>query len=315
MPISPAIWKAPQRTKRRGSRGSSRLSKESHERLLHLSSSTSSSPATAANIISHYQLGESIGKGQYGTVYKAFNLETGEVVAVKRMNIDAQEEDEIESLMKEVELLKHLSHPNIVRYEGFVKCEGHLNIILEYMENGSLLTTLRAFGVLSERLAASYVLGILEGLIYLHDREVVHCDLKAANLLTTKDGNVKLSDFGVSLNLKLTVDIGAMVAGTPNWMAPEVIELKGASTASDIWSLGCTVMELVTGRPPYDGLLAMTTLFRIVEDEGPPIPEGLSPDLMEFLTVCFLKDPTQRPTARTLMHHPWLKGGQASRKM
>lgn len=99
---------------------------------------------------------------------------------------------------------------------------------------------------------ASYVVKILEGLHYLHQSDVVHCDLKAANILTTKNGNVKLSDFGVSLNLRAMERQNQNdVAGTPNWMAPEVIELKGASTKSDIWSLGCTVIELLTGRPPY----------------------------------------------------------------
>lgn len=92
---------------------------------------------------------------------------------------------------------------------------------------------------------------ILEGLHYLHQSDVVHCDLKAANILTTKNGNVKLSDFGVSLNLRAMEREMKDVAGTPNWMAPEVIELKGASYASDIWSLACTVVELLTGRPPY----------------------------------------------------------------
>ena len=92
---------------------------------------------------------------------------------------------------------------------------------------------------------------ILEGLHYLHESDVVHLDLKAANILTTKNGNVKLSDFGVSLNLRTVERELKDVAGTPNWMAPEVIELKGASTKADIWSLGCTIIELLTGRPPY----------------------------------------------------------------
>ena len=120
-----------------------------------------------------------------------------------------------------------------------------------YVENGSLGQTLKAFGKLNERLVASYVVKILEGLHYLHTSDVVHCDLKAANILTTKNGNVKLSDFGVSLNLRAMEREIKDVAGTPNWMAPEVIELKGASTKSDIWSLGCTVVELLTGKPPY----------------------------------------------------------------
>ena len=111
--------------------------------------------------------------------------------------------------------------------------------------------TLKAFGKLNERLVAGYVVKILEGLHYLHQCDVVHCDLKAANILTTKNGNVKLSDFGVSLNLRAMEREMKDVAGTPNWMAPEVIELKGASPKSDIWSLACTVIELLTGRPPY----------------------------------------------------------------
>ena len=120
-----------------------------------------------------------------------------------------------------------------------------------YAENGSLGQTLKAFGKLNERLVANYVVKILEGLHYLHQNDVVHCDLKAANILTTKSGNVKLSDFGVSLNLRAMEREMKDVAGTPNWMAPEVIELKGASPKSDIWSLACTVVELLTGRPPY----------------------------------------------------------------
>jgi serine/threonine protein kinase len=128
-----------------------------------------------------------------------------------------------------------------------------------YAENGSLGQTLKAFGKLNEKLVASYVVKILEGLDYLHRSDVVHCDLKAANILTTKTGNVKLTDFGVSLNLRAMEREIKDVAGTPNWMAPEVIELKGASTKSDIWSLGCTVIELLTGRPPYGDIAnAMT---------------------------------------------------------
>ena len=131
-------------------------------------------------------------------------------------------------------------------------CAGDCSHILtRYAENGSLGQTLKAFGKLNERLVASYVVKILEGLHYLHQSGVVHCNLKAANILTTKNGNVKLSDFGVSLNMLAIERDLKDVTGTPNWMAPEVIELKGASPKSDIWSLACTVIELLTGRPPY----------------------------------------------------------------
>ena len=120
-----------------------------------------------------------------------------------------------------------------------------------YVENGSLGQTLMVFGKLNERLVASYVIKILERLYYLHQRDVVHCDLKAANILTTRNGDVKLSDFDVSVNLRATDRAIMHIVGSPNWMALELIKLIGISTKSDIWSLGCTVIELLTGRPPY----------------------------------------------------------------
>ncbi|KAF9579527.1 hypothetical protein BGW38_004178, partial [Lunasporangiospora selenospora] len=248
-----------------------------------------------------------IGRGQFGSVYQALHMTTGQVFAVKRIKIDGLKDHEMEMLMQEVELLKSLAHPSIVKYEGFVKTDDYLNIILEYVENGSLLRTLKLFGPFPEKLVVAYVVKILEGLVYLHGKQVVHCDLKSANILTTKNGNVKLSDFGVSLNLKVKESYFGAVAGTPNWMAPEVIELKGASPASDIWSLGCTVIELLTGRPPYADLLPMTTLFRIVEDERPPLPSNLSVDLLDFLCQCFQKDPNLRPNAGMLGRHNWIK--------
>lgn len=179
---------------------------------------------------------------------------------------------------------------------------------------------------------ASYVVKILEGLHYLHQSDVVHCDLKAANILTTKNGNVKLSDFGVSLNLRAMEREMKDVAGTPNWMAPEVIELKGASTKSDIWSLACTVIELLTGRPPYadipnsmsgktieleclDTSDVAVVMFRIVEDNMPPIPEGCSESLQDFLKQCFNKDPAKRPSAELLCEHQWLKKHWAHHKV
>ncbi|KAH7910459.1 hypothetical protein BJ138DRAFT_1152815 [Hygrophoropsis aurantiaca] len=256
----------------------------------------------------HFQLGNCIGRGQFGTVYRALNLNTGQMVAVKRIRLEGLKEDEVTQLMREVDLMKRLSHPSIVKYEGMARDDDTLSIVLEYAESGSLGQTLKAFGKLNERLVASYVVKILEGLHYLHRCDVVHCDLKAANILTTKTGNVKLSDFGVSLNLRAMEREIKDVAGTPNWMAPEVIELKGASTKSDIWSLGCTVIELLTGRPPYGEIAnSMTVMFRIVEDDMPPIPEGCSEPLQDFLQQCFNKDAEMRPNAEMLCEHPWLK--------
>ncbi|KAJ2336451.1 Protein kinase of the Mitotic Exit Network, partial [Coemansia sp. RSA 2681] len=269
----------------------------------------------SAHRLANYQLGNCIGRGQFGSVYRALDLETGQMLAVKQILLEGQDVDNMEDIMQEVELLKSLSSPRIVRYHGFVKTDTHLNLVMEYVENGSLSATLKSFGSFPEKLVLAYAVKIIEGLIYLHGRDVVHCDLKACNILTTKQGNTKLTDFGVSLNLKLRKPGDeSVVAGTPYWMAPEIIQLDGACMASDIWSLGCTVIELLTGKPPYSGLMQMAALYRIVEDDHPPIPEGISEELKEFLLLCFQKEPANRPTAAELMSHSWIMQYGRNRK-
>ncbi|KAI9253367.1 kinase-like domain-containing protein [Phascolomyces articulosus] len=259
-----------------------------------------------------YQLGNCIGKGQFGSVYRALDMSTGETVAVKRIRLEDAELDK--EIMAKVGLLKTLGHSNVIQYLGFIRSKHHMNIVLEYAENGSLMSTLKAFGAFPEKLVASFCIKILHGLEYLHANQVVHCDLKAANILTTKTGDVKLSDFGVSLNLKIKASDPGSVSGTPNWMAPEVIELKGASTKSDIWSLGCTLVELVTGKPPYADMIAMSAMFRIVEDNYPPLPVNISQEMHSFLLCCFQKNPEERPTATQLKEHSWIRANQRRMK-
>ena len=144
---------------------------------------------------------------------------------------------------------------------------------------------------------------VLQGLLYLHEQGVIHRDIKGANILTTKEGLVKLADFGVATKSNVSE---YSVVGTPYWMAPEVIELSGATTASDIWSLGCTVIELLDGKPPYHKLAPMPALFRIVNDDHPPLPEGASPAVRDFLMQCFQKDPNLRVSAKKLLKHAWI---------
>ncbi|AQK46853.1 MAP3K epsilon protein kinase 1 [Zea mays] len=241
-----------------------------------------------------YMLGDEIGKGAYGRVYKGLDLENGDFVAIKQQEID---------------LLKNLNHKNIVKYLGSLKTKSHLHIILEYVENGSLANIIKPnkFGPIPESLVALYIAQVLEGLVYLHEQGVIHRDIKGANILSTKEGLVKLADFGVATKLT-EADINThSVVGTPYWMAPEVIEMSGVCAASDIWSVGCTVIELLTCAPPYYDLQPMPALFRIVQDVHPPIPEGLSPEVTDFLQQCFQKDAMQRPDAKALLMHTWLQ--------
>ncbi|KAF2461474.1 hypothetical protein BDY21DRAFT_418511 [Lineolata rhizophorae] len=255
-----------------------------------------------------YQLGDCLGKGAFGSVYRALNWGTGETVAVKQVKLADLPKSELRVIMLEIDLLKNLNHPNIVKYHGFVKSAESLYIILEYCENGSLHSICKNFGKFPENLVSLYMSQVLNGLLYLHEQGVIHRDIKGANILTTKEGLVKLADFGVAT--KATGLHESSVVGTPYWMAPEVIELSGATTASDIWSLGCTVIELLDGRPPYHKLQPMPALFRIVNDDHPPLPEGISPACRDFLMECFQKDPNLRVSARKLLKHPWIASGK-----
>ncbi|KAF2142666.1 uncharacterized protein K452DRAFT_332448 [Aplosporella prunicola CBS 121167] len=251
-----------------------------------------------------YQLGDCLGKGAFGSVYRALNWGTGETVAVKQVKLVDLPKNELRVIMLEIDLLKNLNHPNIVKYHGFVKDAQSLYIILEYCENGSLHSICKNFGKFPENLVAIYMSQVLHGLLYLHEQGVIHRDIKGANILTTKEGLVKLADFGVATKTAGLHD--SAVVGTPYWMAPEVIELSGATTASDIWSLGCTVIELLEGKPPYHKLQPMPALFRIVNDDHPPLPEAASPVVRDFLMQCFQKDPNLRVSARKLLKHPWI---------
>ncbi|RLM73739.1 MAP3K epsilon protein kinase 1-like [Panicum miliaceum] len=257
-----------------------------------------------------YMLGDEIGKGAYGRVYKGLDLENGDFVAIKQVSLENIPQEDLNIIM-------NLNHKNIVKYLGSLKTKSHLHIILEYVENGSLANIIKPnkFGPFPESLVAVYIAQflhgqVLEGLVYLHEQGVIHRDIKGANILTTKEGLVKLADFGVATKLT-EADINThSVVGTPYWMAPEVIEMSGVCAASDIWSVGCTVIELLTCAPPYYDLQPMPALFRIVQDVHPPIPEGLSPEITDFLRQCFQKDAMQRPDAKTLLMHPWLQNSR-----
>ncbi|OCH90450.1 kinase-like protein [Obba rivulosa] len=261
---------------------------------------------SSQKLLNAYQLGDSLGKGAFGQVYRALNWVTGETVAIKEIQLSNIPKSEIGQIMSEIDLLKNLNHPNIVKYKGFEKTREYLYIILEFCENGSLHSICKKFGKFPETLVAVYISQVLEGLVYLHDQGVIHRDIKGANILTNKDGCVKLADFGVASSATAGAVRDDAVVGSPYWMAPEVIEQSGATTSSDIWSVGCTVIELLEGKPPYHFLDPMPALFRIVQDDCPPIPEGASPIVKDFLYHCFQKDCNLRISAKKLLRHPWM---------
>lgn len=177
---------------------------------------------------------------------------------------------------------------------------------MEYVEGGSLASILKKLGgPFSETLVSKFVKQVLSGLFYLHSQGVVHRDIKGANILTAKDGEVKLADFGVATKLSETVK-SMSFAGTPYWMAPEIVENGHGTSACDIWSLGCTVLELITGFPPYYDLDVMPALYRLVQDPHPPLPSGISTKLTDFLLACFQKEPLIRVSASELLNHKFI---------
>lgn len=267
-----------------------------------------------------YALLEVIGRGAYGTVYKGIWREVGKHVAVKRVSRSRLSPDEDKALQAEIQLFKNLKDTHIVNYIEAVDDPNseYLDIVMEFVEGGSLHNIVEAIRrskdrgsrVFDEAVVADYVRQVVLGLQYLHKQGVVHRDIKGANILVTKESHVKLADFGVA-STKPGADMSNNtnpmdVAGSPYWMAPEIIRLDGASTASDIWSLACTVIELLTGFPPYYELSDMTALFRIVSDDCPPLPPNLSTDCEDFLRKCFNKDVNARATTDELLQHRWL---------
>ncbi|EPS60370.1 hypothetical protein M569_14433, partial [Genlisea aurea] len=207
-------------------------------------------------------------------------------------------------LVQEISLLSQFEHENIVQYYGTKKNESHLYIFIELVTKGSLLSLYQKYTLRDSQVCA-YTRQILYGLKYLHDRNVVHRDIKCANILVHANGSVKLADFGLAKATKLN-DVKSC-KGTAYWMAPEVVRSQGYGLAADIWSLGCTVLEMLTGRFPYGNLECMAALFKIGRGERPAVPDSLSADSRDFILRCLEVDPKLRPSAAQLLNHPFLK--------
>ncbi|XP_026664371.1 mitogen-activated protein kinase kinase kinase YODA-like isoform X2 [Phoenix dactylifera] len=260
---------------------------------------------------SRWKKGKLIGRGTFGHVYVGFNSESGEMCAMKEVTLfmdDPKSKESTKQLGQEISLLSRLRHQNIVQYYGSEMIDDKLYIYLEYVSGGSIHKLLQEYGKLGEPAIRSYTQQILSGLAYLHAKNTVHRDIKGANILVDPNGRVKLADFGMAKHIT-GQSCPLSFKGSPYWMAPEVIKnTNGCNLAVDIWSLGCTVLEMATSKPPWSQYEGIAAMFKIGNSkELPAIPDHLSDEGKDFIRQCLQREPPNRPTAADLLQHPFVK--------
>uniref|UniRef100_A0A672QEQ5 non-specific serine/threonine protein kinase n=1 Tax=Sinocyclocheilus grahami TaxID=75366 RepID=A0A672QEQ5_SINGR len=281
-----------------------------------ISSSIIFSPQDPAGI---FELVELVGNGTYGQVYKGRHVKTGQLAAIKVMDVTGDEEEEIKA---EINMLKKYSHHrNIATYYGaFIKknppgVDDQLWLVMEFCGAGSVTDLIKNTkgNSLKEEWTAYICREILRGLTHLHQHKVIHRDIKGQNVLLTENAEVKLVDFGVSAQLDRTVGRRNTFIGTPYWMAPEVIACDENPEAtydfkSDLWSLGITAIEMAEGAPPLCDMHPMRALFLIPRNPAPRLKsKKWSKKFQSFIESCLVKNHNQRPSTEQLVKHPFIK--------
>ncbi|EJD37987.1 Pkinase-domain-containing protein [Auricularia subglabra TFB-10046 SS5] len=260
-----------------------------------------------------YKRLEVVGKGAYGSVHRGVHIATGQVVAIKIINLDTADDD-VEDIQHEVALLAQLrggDQNNITRYYGCWLDGPRVWIVMDFASGGSVRTLMKALpsGIVEERYVVVIVREVLVALAYLHKANVIHRDIKAANILITSSGRVLLCDFGVAALLATTQSKRTTFVGTPYWMAPEVITTGSLyDTKADIWSLGITVYEMAMGAPPHADQVGMKALVIIPKAKPPRLPEERgTKEMREFVASTLRELPSDRLTAEELAKTKWIK--------
>uniref|UniRef100_A0A671SHM2 Mitogen-activated protein kinase kinase kinase 4 n=1 Tax=Sinocyclocheilus anshuiensis TaxID=1608454 RepID=A0A671SHM2_9TELE len=260
-----------------------------------------------------WQRGNKIGEGQYGKVYTCINVDTGELMAMKEIRFQPNDHKTIKETADELKIFEGIKHPNLVRYFGVELHREEMYIFMEYCDEGTLEEVSRLG--LQEHVIRLYSKQITTAINVLHEHGIVHRDIKGANIFLTSSGLIKLGDFGCSVKLKnnaqtMPGEVNSTL-GTAAYMAPEVITRakgEGHGRAADIWSLGCVLIEMVTGkRPWHEYEHNFQIMYKVGMGHKPPIPEKLSTEGKDFLAHCLESEPKRRWTASALLDHPFVK--------
>ncbi|WIA38974.1 hypothetical protein OEZ86_005126 [Tetradesmus obliquus] len=247
-----------------------------------------------------------LGRGAYGSVYKALDRSSGATVAIKVISTTDSDEDDLTRIHKEIQFLADCDHPNVVRYLGSFRLPDALWIVMEHCGGGSVGDLLQVKGEgLDEDQIAYICAESLKGLAYLHSLGKVHRDIKCGNILLTEAGSVKLADFGVAAQLTNTMTKRNTFIGTPHWMAPEVIQESRYDGKVDVWALGISAIEMAELTPPRWKVHPLRVIFMISREPPPGLaePERWSDTFRDFLAQCLQKAAAMRPTARYLQQH------------
>ncbi|KAL2636206.1 hypothetical protein R1flu_007685 [Riccia fluitans] len=256
-----------------------------------------------------YDLLNELGKGSYGAVYKARDLRTSELVAIKVISL-CEGEEGYEEIRGEIEMLQQCNHPNVVRYFGSYQGEDYLWIVMEYCGGGSVADLMSITDEPLEEHQIAYICKeSLKGLAYLHSIFKVHRDIKGGNILLTEQGEVKLGDFGVAAQLTRTMSKRNTFIGTPHWMAPEVIQESRYDGKVDVWALGVSAIEMAEGLPPRSNVHPMRVLFMISREPAPMLEDKEKWSLVfhDFVAKCLTKEPRLRPTATAMLQHKFIE--------